>query len=279
MIFYLMTTAITVLALTTAALAGVVFVFRGRIRSLWRDLLSMRMDIQSLRKDITSVRKSLVIAQAGDQLRLPPLLPSEDGEELLLYNFFGKKKSGFFIEVGAYNGIDLSNTYFFEALGWHGLLIEPDPSLYAQCLRSRPHSKVLNVAASDQPGSLRFTTAVGREWLSFSGENREREQRVLAEGGQLAQKDVPCLTLNAILADYREPIDFISIDVEGHELSVLSGFDLQRFAPRVVLLEQSPSAHQTVIDAYLSQRGYRRADELGSNIFYVGEAEQEVFRW
>ncbi len=120
---------------------------------------------------------------------------------------------------------------------------------------------------------------MGREWLSFSGENREREQRVLAKGGQLAQKDVPCLTLNAILADYREPIDFISIDVEGHELSVLSGFDLQRFAPRVVLLELSPSAHQTGIDAYLSQRGYRRADELGSNIFYVGEAEHEVFRW
>lgn len=275
----LMTSLLFLVAVPAAVLAIVVFVFRGRIRRLWKELIALRMEIQSLRKEITGVRKRVVIAQTSDKLRLPPLLPSEDGEEIILYNFFEQKKTGFFVEVGAYNGVDLSNTYFFEALGWDGILIEPDPSLYSQCAHSRPYSTVLNVAASDKPGSLRFTTAVGKEWLSFSGENKEREQRVLAEGGHLSQREVPCLTLNAILENCHLPIDFISIDVEGHELSVLSGLDFQRFGPRVFLLEQGKTAQDTVVDAYLVHRGYKRVFQLGSNSFYVRATEEGVFGW
>ena len=272
---------IVFLSFVTTALVSVgsLFFFRGRFRRLWHEILQLRKEIQSLHKEIIRVRKRIVIDQSSDHLRLPPLLPSEDGEEIILYNFFAQKRTGFFVEVGAYNGVDLSNTYFLESLGWHGILIEPDPSLHAQCVRARPYSKVLNVAASDKSGKLQFTTAVGKEWLSFSGENKEREQRVLAEGGVLSKQDVPCMTLNTILADCQEPIDFISIDVEGHELSVLAGLDFERFRPTVILLEQGRGQQDRIIDEFLSKKGYQRAFRLGSNSFYVGRAEQGVFGW
>jgi FkbM family methyltransferase len=81
---------------------------------------------------------------------------------------------------------------------------------------------VINAAASDRPGSLQFTTAIGKEWLSYSGENKSREDRIIAEGGILNRIQVLCLTLNEIPKNIDQKIDFISLDVDGHEFDVLS---------------------------------------------------------
>jgi hypothetical protein len=48
----------------------------------------------------------------NNELRLPALLPPKDGEEIILYNFYGQKNTGFYIKIGAHNGVDLSNAYF-----------------------------------------------------------------------------------------------------------------------------------------------------------------------
>lgn len=273
--------AIAVGLLATAAMITVTLLifFRRRFRRLWQEALSLRQDIHSLHREITGLRKQILMNQVSGELRLPALLPSEAGEEIMLYNYFRHKKTGFFIEVGAFNGTDLSNTYFLESLGWHGILIEPDPVLHEQCVRSRPFSQVLNVAASQTTGKISFTTAKGREWLSFSGTDTGREQRILAAGGTLLKNDVPCLPLNTILADCKEPIDILSIDVEGHELSVLSGLDFNRFRPRVILLEQGHSEQDAVIDSFLVKQGYKRALRLGSNSFYIGIEDDSTFTW
>ncbi len=90
----------------------------------------IRSEIQKSRKELISLRKQLLLVETSKELHLPARLPSEDGEEIILYNFFGRKNTGFYLEIGAYNGVELSNTYFFEAIGWNGILIEPDPGLY-----------------------------------------------------------------------------------------------------------------------------------------------------
>lgn len=258
----------------------ILFLFvKARIRRIWKELHSLTQGSQSLRKEITNLRKQLFIVQAGKDLRLPPLLPSEDGEEIILYNFFDQKRTGFFVEVGAFNGVELSNTYLLEALGWTGILIEPHPELYKQCVPSRPFSKVLNVAASDQQGTLNFTIAVGSEWLSFSGNNPDRESRVRTGGGSLKSIEVPALTLNEILKDCSEPIDLISIDVEGYELNVMRGLDFERFRPKVFLIERPLSGDDKNVDEFLKVRGYEERFQLGSNSFYVLAGEKGSFHW
>ena len=261
-------------------LISVLFLFtKARTRRIWKELHSLAQTLQSLRKENIGLRKQIFLGQVGANLRLPPLLPSEDGEEIILYNFFEQKRTGFFVEVGAFNGVQLSNTYLLEALGWSGILIEPDPVLYEQCIRSRPFSKVLNVAASDQSGTLNFTIAVGKEWLSYSGDNPERESRVRESGGTLKRIDVPALTLNEILKDCTEPIDFMSIDVEGFELSVLKGLDFERYGPKLFLIERSRTEEDGEVHEFLRAKGYDRKFHQGSNSFYVRAGETGSFHW
>ena len=68
----------------------------------------------------------------------PGQFTAQDGEDVLLAELFGYKTDGFFIEIGAYDGLYLSNSYFFEQLGWRGLLVEPLPEKAAACRRNRP---------------------------------------------------------------------------------------------------------------------------------------------
>jgi FkbM family methyltransferase len=261
------------------AIAFLWLLVRKRVRRLWQEVFAIRREIQASKKELIAVRKELLLSQISEDLRLPARLPSEDGEDLVLYNFFGRKKAGFYLEIGAYNGVELSNTYFFEALGWTGILIEPDPGLYHQCRLSRPHSKVINVAASDQPGSLHFSTAKGMEWLSFSGENKSREQRIISGGGTLERIEVPCLTLNEILKDLDQQIDFMSLDVEGYEMQVLQGFNIDKYRPRVIVIEQNAMDNESPVSNLLRQHGYSRKFHLGSNSFYVHNSDQGVFSW
>jgi FkbM family methyltransferase len=271
--------ALAALALLCLPLGFIWLIASKRFRGLWKEILSIRSEIQKSRKEIISLRKQLLLLEMNNKLRLPARLPSEDGEEIILYNFFGRKNTGFYIEIGAYNGVDLSNTYFFEAVGWNGLLIEPDPGLYQECLLSRPNSKVINAAASDRPGSLQFTTAIGKEWLSYSGENKSREDRIIAEGGTLNRIEVLCLTLNEILKDSDQEIDFVSLDVEGYELEVLNGFDLAKYRPRVIVIEQSEFDNASPASTILKQHGYSKKFHLGSNSFYTHVSDRGIFSW
>jgi FkbM family methyltransferase len=251
---------------------------RKRFRVVWRELLDLRRKDQALIKDIARVRKQLALTTV-DNLRLPAHMPSEDGEELLLFNFFGRKRSGFYVDVGAYNGVDLSNSYFFEAIGWTGVLIEPDPFLFEQCLNARPYSKVLNVAVSDRPGTLIFSRASGKEWLSYVGDNPERENRIISEGGTIERISVKCQTLNEILVDCNQPIDFITIDVEGHEFTILSALDFERIRPRVFVVELSTSDSDQRVVELLGSKGYALKLRIGSNCFFTEEGDLGEFSW
>jgi len=75
--------------------------------------------------------------------RSTPQLPeyfSHRGEDALLDKFFGFKDSGFFVDIGAGDGIHLSNSYAFERRGWTGLCIEAAPELFGRCVKNRPRS-------------------------------------------------------------------------------------------------------------------------------------------
>src|SRR5258705_7614869 len=71
---------------------------------------------------------------------------SQQGEDALLDRFFQQQPTGFFVDVGAFDGLHLSNTYIFEQRGWRGLCIEPTPMFFEMCVRNRPRSLCINVA-------------------------------------------------------------------------------------------------------------------------------------
>ena len=71
---------------------------------------------------------------------------AQNGEDRWLDAYFGAKRSGFFVEIGAFDGYNLSNTFHFEQLGWTGILVEPDPQKAALCRTHRPRSNTFQCA-------------------------------------------------------------------------------------------------------------------------------------
>jgi len=129
----------------------------------------------------------------------------------------------------------------------------------------------------------------GREALEGGlgpGDDRRRDpragrlRRLRGRTGILEREiEVPVLTLNAILSEAAEPIDFVSIDVEGSELAVLQGFDLQRFAPRVLIIEDNSSGTDRRVSDYLAEHGYVERFRVEQNAFYTRREDDARFGW
>jgi hypothetical protein len=216
---------------------------------------------------------------------LDHLFKAQFGEDRLLWDIFRHRPYGYFIEVGAYDGVTLSNTYFLEQMGWCGLLIEPIHPMCEKAANARPRSRVIHAACS-KPGSsrtARFTVAQNVPVLSFLRADDDHRDRCRREGAELVEIEVPVLTLDDVLMHERKDpapfgspwianrgwcIDVVSIDTEGCEIDVLDGFNLDRHKPRLLLIENDrPSG--SVIEPYLGQRGYRKFHRCKINDFYI----------
>ena len=187
---------------------------------------------------------------------------SPDQEAALVRDFFGSAP-GYFVEVGANEPEKESQSFHLEREGWTGALIEPQPDL-AEKLRKMRRSQVFEAACSspDRAGS-RMTLYVLGPYSSF-------DPNLAVTGLRPEQAiEVPVRTLDDILTEAKapQPIDLLSVDVEGHELDVLRGFDFARWRPRLILLED----HVTSLDKhrFLTAAGYRLMRRTGLNGWYV----------
>ncbi len=208
---------------------------------------------------------------------------SQHGEDFLLLQFFASKPTGFYLDVGAFDGVHLSNSFAFEQLGWQGICVEAHPGYFPLCREARPGALCLNVACTADPGVTEVEFFADKSGL-FSGLRPGRDDEVRShyesawgldfEGFETIR--VPARTLTEILREHgpaETPIDFISVDVEGSELEVLEGLDLEAFRPRVLLIEaNNDSAHEAIGD-YLGRFGYFEARRLDVNSFFVHRQE------
>jgi FkbM family methyltransferase len=195
-----------------------------------------------------------------------------DHEMRLVAAFFGNFK-GYFVEVGANDPHEGSQTWLLEQSGWTGVLIEPQPDLAAE-LRSRRKAKVFAVACSSPENADRELP------LHVAGPLSSLDRRRMAPGAAPERViKVPVRTLDSILTEAATPtnFDFLSIDVEGHEIEVLRGFDIARWRPRLVLLEDHVadlSKHR-----YLTSIGYRIIRRYENNGWYVPCESPFIRQW
>jgi FkbM family methyltransferase len=187
---------------------------------------------------------------------------SQFGEDALLWEHFGGRRDGFFVEAGANHPTVCSQTWLFEQNGWTGILIEPISDKYELIRKERPGSRVMRLAlgAPEQRGRARFNVAAGQDGLSGL---------VVNDGVTVERvEEVEVRTLDEVLAETGNPkLDLVSIDVEGLELQVLRGFNLERHQPAVLLVEdhlQRLGVHRFVV-----QHGYRLVKRTGCNNWYV----------
>jgi FkbM family methyltransferase len=148
---------------------------------------------------------------------------SQQGEDQYLYNNLLNYKDGFFIELGAMDGITYSNTLFFEeSMGWSGILIEPTVYQYNQLIHNRPNCHNFNYAIHTTEGSSDFfgDHALGGLAESMS----ERHKR--AWNVDHKKSVVQSIPIKKLIKNIKtDLVDLFSIDVEGGEVYVLETFD------------------------------------------------------
>ena len=162
----------------------------------------------------------------ADELWNSRLSFSQFGEDLILDALFEMRgiKSGTYIEVGAFDPIIMSNSYFFYKKGWRGICIEPNPLSFQKICKRRPADINLNVAVSNREGEVSFVCDEAKSGIFDKNYLFTKlDQKVIS---------VPTVQLVNILEnhlDSKQKIAFMSVDCEGHDLEVLNSNDWCRF--------------------------------------------------
>ena len=203
-------------------------------------------------------------------------------EDRAIYAIFKNKKKdykGFYVDVGAYSGIKLSNTYFFELLGWTGICIEPHAKLFPLLQKNRPKSICVNVAIWDKDlDAIPFYATEFGSWSVV----RERDNVPLPRNREkyVDVQQIPAKKLDTILEEHGAPVNFeiLSVDVEGTEWHILNGFNIDQYRPRFIIIEY-PHV-KPPLDQYFRKHGYHQVSRTGScnHIYCRDKKDTEIVK-
>ena len=211
---------------------------------------------------------------------------SQNGEQQIIDKFFlneGKECTRYLVDVGAYDGIEGSNSRFLLLRGWSGLLIEPNPLCFERLKSlydSRLEIKCVQAAISDYMGeSIDMRFSIGPPGLRKEDQWKYAQVSTLNDDfanyyeeklGYIYEKHpVNVLTLNSILASVSAPtsIGFMTIDCEGEDLKIIKSFYFDRYKPKLLCIEcNDESRHQ--FTNILEKFGYVFFDKTECNTFY-----------
>lgn len=194
-------------------------------------------------------------------------LYSQNDEELIIREFFQDRRGGFFVDVGCYEYEKFSTTYYLEKhLGWSGIGVDANDALRAGYEEHRPATKFEHYVVTDTSGGEHtFYLNVGGEGISSVSRRWIVDfVRDFFPGARprIREVQVPAITLDDLLEKHGvEEIDFLSIDIEGHEPAALAGLDIERFAPELVCIE-APTTEPEIILGYFDEHGYERIERF-----------------
>ena len=185
---------------------------------------------------------------------------------------FINKNEGVFVDIGAHDGVSFSNSYYFEKLGWTGIAVEPMPDVFERLSVAR-NCQTVNACIASQTGKRTFRVIKGYSQM-LSGLVDEYDYRHLQRienemqknGGSFTDIDVACINFNELIQKYNvSHIDYLSIDIEGGELSVLHSIDFDRVNISVIGVENNYLDYR--IPQFLYKKGFQLHAILGDEIY------------
>lgn len=192
-------------------------------------------------------------------------------DQIINENFFKNKPNGFFVDIGAHDGITFSNSKFYEELGWDGICIEPNPKVFPTLQNNRKVKCVMK-AIAEKPGTAEFFQIIdGPDMLS--GLSSEFTQNAIARihdelvdyPDAFTYIEVECDTFSNIVET--TTIDFLSIDTEGNELKILQTIDFDKYDIHVLTIENNDFDDKFI--KFFSDKPYQFVGRLQCDEIFV----------
>jgi FkbM family methyltransferase len=253
------------------------------IGQLQKNVAYLESQVLNLRQKAAALEVRERLAARGKTTRLPFEFRSQFGEDLAIHDMLGEKDRGFYIEVGAFDGRSISVTWFLDALGWDGLLVEALPDRAESCRRNRPNARVVHAALGRRgsSGTTSFSIVEGGPgpMHSYLSTTFEHQQSVAQSGATVRLINVPLTTMDALLESHPTPVERVDvavIDVEGGELDLLDGFDLERWKPRIMIIEDNSMGRDPRLERWMASRPYDMLAWIMVNRVYVRRGDAEI---
>ena len=201
---------------------------------------------------------------------------SQFGEEKFILNFFDKKYKGKFLDIGCFHPIRHNNTYTMYKQGWHGINIDLNPLTIELFNFFRKKDININAAISDKEEikALYFVDELNTQnTLEINHLSFLKKQHNLKED-EISQQEIKTKRLDKILDYYNfTNIDFMNIDVEGHELNVLNSIDFSKYKINFICIEMINHNDQAnlinkKLSIILNKNGYILEKQIAFNYIF-----------
>ncbi|MDR2112592.1 MAG: FkbM family methyltransferase [Candidatus Accumulibacter sp.] len=221
--------------------------------------------------------RNIVLTILGDH---PVNFHGQSGEDILLRLFMDKGAGyrGFYVDIGAFHPVNLSNTNYFYGNGWNGMNIDANPSAIKEFNRLRTRDINIESGVSDEHGELEYYY-FGDE-SSINSFSRKQAEEFVSKFGTPIRKimKIKVLPINDILHDNLpagQHIDFITLDVEGFEMRILKSLDFEKYSPDYFLVEDLDFAGKgfmefksSPLNSFLNEKGYTAVGKTNLTILF-----------
>jgi len=180
-------------------------------------------------------------------------------QDLFVLSEFDFKRSGFFVEFGATNGVDLSNTYLLEReFEWNGILAEPAKRWHNDLRKNRNSCIETDCVWRDSNSILTFNEVDNAEFSTIASYSSSDVHRQTRNHGKAY--NVKTISLEDLLDKHHAPqkIDYLSIDTEGSEYEILSTFNFNKYQIRIITCEHNFTPTREKVFSLLTRNGYVR---------------------
>lgn len=204
---------------------------------------------------------------------------SQFGEDIVAQNALNQVQNGFYVDVGAYDPLKLSNTALLHIRGWDGINVEPRAEAIERFNRLRPHATNLRMAIHNELDSVTLHKFRGGKIDTVLP---DRAQALSNTKEVTGEEVVPAMSLNALFDRYVPDgvhVNYLSVDIEGYDEEAILAFDLDRHRPDVVCVEihtyDMLAVGKNPVVRHLKRHGYHPFAINIMSFTFVRETEQK----
>lgn len=216
-----------------------------------------------MKKLIETIKDIITISKFNKNffkvLKYLKISKSQRKQDLFVLSNLNFKTNGYFVEFGATNGVDLSNTYLLEKkFKWSGILAEPAKCWHKELKKNRKAWIETKCVWKKSHSNLLFNQTNDSEFSTISKFNKSDMHVMKRLVGKKYQ--VKTISLGDLLMKYKAPknIDYLSIDTEGSEYEILKNFNFKKFNIYIITCEHNYHPNRKKIYNLLIKNNYKR---------------------